>query len=398
MPYAINNPPDVIKDLPKHAQEIWIAAYNSAYEQYEKDEAKAAATAWAAVKHSYKQDKDGNWVKLEESTLETVDIDDVEILAVGKWKGSKEVNITKDAIPAFVSSFNELTTNPKLNYEPPVKLGHDENQKLLQADGYPAAGWISSLKAKGDILVASFKSVPKKLGGLIKAGAYKKVSAEFYQDYEIGGKKYPWVLRAVSLLGADVPAVKTIADIQALYSEQNEPEPVIIFTELIAVKPEVTPAAASETSKNIETEVGMEKQLRELLKLDEKADVLATVKALIEKSNGAVSLSEHQSTLAEVTTLKAKIAEGERDKRVANAINAGKITPAQKTWAEKYALSDPEGFDAFVVAAPRVIDLKEHGTEGNQPEEVQLTEAELKMAKELGVSKEALIKVKQSEK
>ncbi len=64
MPYTVDNPPDAIKGLPKHAIEIWVSAYNSAFEQYNGDEAKSAATAWAAVKMKYKQ-VDGNWVAKE---------------------------------------------------------------------------------------------------------------------------------------------------------------------------------------------------------------------------------------------------------------------------------------------------------------------------------------------
>ena len=61
MPYTMDKPPDAIKALPKHGKEIWIAAYNSAWDQYDGDEAKCAATAWAAVKNSYEKDGEGNW-------------------------------------------------------------------------------------------------------------------------------------------------------------------------------------------------------------------------------------------------------------------------------------------------------------------------------------------------
>ena len=64
MPYTVDNPPDAIKGLPEHAIEIWVSAYNSAFEQYDGDEAKSAGTAWAAVKMKYKQ-VDGNWVAKE---------------------------------------------------------------------------------------------------------------------------------------------------------------------------------------------------------------------------------------------------------------------------------------------------------------------------------------------
>ena len=65
MPYAPGSHPDVIKDLPAHAQTIWIAAFNSAYRAFEgsesEKEAAAFRVAWAAVRKKYKQDEDGTW-------------------------------------------------------------------------------------------------------------------------------------------------------------------------------------------------------------------------------------------------------------------------------------------------------------------------------------------------
>src|SRR3972149_9348735 len=182
MPYArISELPVQFNKLPDHAKEIAMNVINSALERDATEES-AFKQAWGAVKKSYKQDKEGNWVKLDE--LETVDIENVEILAVGKWHGvpsTKEYK--KKDLDELVRSFKALSSDEKLNYEPPLKLGHDENQKLLQKDGYPAAGWVRSLKRVGDKLVASLGDVPKKIGDIIKAGGYKKVSSEIYHDY-----------------------------------------------------------------------------------------------------------------------------------------------------------------------------------------------------------------------
>lgn len=64
MPYdKLSDLPDNVKDnLPKHAQEIFQAAFNSASEQYE-DESRQFATAWAAVENVYHKNDDGKWVK-----------------------------------------------------------------------------------------------------------------------------------------------------------------------------------------------------------------------------------------------------------------------------------------------------------------------------------------------
>lgn len=73
MPYDnLDDLPDgVKKSLPKHAQEIYLAAYNNAWDQYEDPEARrgsasreevAHRVAWAAVKKEYKKDsKTGKW-------------------------------------------------------------------------------------------------------------------------------------------------------------------------------------------------------------------------------------------------------------------------------------------------------------------------------------------------
>lgn len=72
MPYETLGqlPKQVAENLPKHAQEIYKEAYNSAYQQYadpkDRDgdssrEETAHKVAWSAVKSSYEKDANGNW-------------------------------------------------------------------------------------------------------------------------------------------------------------------------------------------------------------------------------------------------------------------------------------------------------------------------------------------------
>lgn len=521
MPYTIDKPPEQIKALPKHAQEIWISAFNSAFEQYDKDEAKASATAWAAVKKDYKQDEEGNWVKLEED-METVDISNVEILAVGTWRGTPETKTyNRKDLDEVVKSFKELTGNKQLNYEPPIKLGHDAGQKLLQKDGYPAAGWISSLKRVGDKLVANIKEVPKKIGDIVKAGGYKKVSSEVYHEYEMGGKVYPLVLKAVSFLGGDIPAVKTLEDIVAQYGDSQEDQLDIVIYEMgeksevtfdelssgleewlskvedkikgkigapafrtfasevkgrlkamlaketqheeslqgkidqvrqayyaqtasiankeswvrdiyddaiivdtpagmfrlpftmneegvIAfdfdkqVKVELTYTPVPETDKETENkkEELMLKELREMYGLPEDAteeQVLEAAKGTKIKADSAHStLSEAEQVGKKVTELETRLAERDRDEVVTKAINAGKLVPAQREWAEEYALKDPQGFAAFVEAQPKVVSLGEIGT-SEDTEVTELSGTDKSVASQLGLSDEAMTEEKKLE-
>lgn len=160
---------------------------------------------------AYKQAQ-AAWDAEEGLTLDTRTIEGVEILRVGKWNGRE---YTHNMLQDMVDAFNEL----KLVYEPPGKLGHDKDQDLLQSDGYPAAGWVSSLKKASDRLIADFKDVPAKLAELIDAGAYKKRSSEVWFNMTFQGNTYPTVLKAVSWLGADAPAVSGMSDIFDMYTD-----------------------------------------------------------------------------------------------------------------------------------------------------------------------------------
>lgn len=73
MPYqSIEDLPESVRShFPKHAQEIYLAAFNSAWNEYKdpdercgdesRDEA-AHKVAWAAVKHQYQKDeRTGRW-------------------------------------------------------------------------------------------------------------------------------------------------------------------------------------------------------------------------------------------------------------------------------------------------------------------------------------------------
>jgi cation transport regulator len=66
MPYDnLSDLPDSVRNnLPKHAQEIYKEAFNSAEEQYG-EESRAHRVAWSAVENKYEKNEKGNWVSKE---------------------------------------------------------------------------------------------------------------------------------------------------------------------------------------------------------------------------------------------------------------------------------------------------------------------------------------------
>lgn len=102
--------------------------------------------------------------------------------------------------------------------EPPViavkmSPGHEDDESLLLRTDIPALGWIKRVYREGTKLYADADQVPDVFANLVKSGAYRKISAEIYTDFEVRGRKYGNVLRRVGVLGGEVPQVKTLKDI-----------------------------------------------------------------------------------------------------------------------------------------------------------------------------------------
>lgn len=135
---------------------------------------------------------------------------DAEILAPGEWSGSVggKIQITPDHIEQAVNNFRALQDV----LDVALKFGHNNEQKLT--DGQPAIGWVSDMWVKSGKLMAKFSDMPEIVYEAIKAKRYKNVSIEAMNGVSHKGKDYGFVLSAVALLGADIPAVNTLNDLQ----------------------------------------------------------------------------------------------------------------------------------------------------------------------------------------
>lgn len=116
----------------------------------------------------------------------------VEIFRVGTWNGEK---FTDSDLNDIVAAF------PKQGYRVPIKLGHKESS------GDKAFGWVSSIRKQGDKLVADLADLPVKVYEAIKARAYDAVSSEIFSNLRRGDAVFKRALKAVALLGSEIPAV-----------------------------------------------------------------------------------------------------------------------------------------------------------------------------------------------
>lgn len=110
---------------------------------------------------------------------------------------------------------------------------------------------------------------------------------------------------------------------------------------------------------------------------------LATLRSSVESLSTQLATEKVRGDAAE-QTLKTTEAKA----KVEALVRAGKLVPAQRAWAEALALKDPEGFEGFAQAAPRIVELdRVHGgqapdTPSDDPnEEATRRVAELRAAR-----------------
>jgi hypothetical protein len=121
-----------------------------------------------------------------------MDIRDVEIFRTGTWNGDE---YTEKDLDDMVEAFD------KAGYRPPVKLGHSDQV------GEPAYGWVDAIRRVGDRLVADFMDLPQSIYEAIRDRRYDAVSSEIFFNLKRGGEKFRRALKAVALLGAEIPGV-----------------------------------------------------------------------------------------------------------------------------------------------------------------------------------------------
>jgi hypothetical protein len=162
----------------------------------------------------------------------TFSLPDVEVFRAGNYRGR---SYSVADLDDMVRNFRRLHGLVR----PTAVIGHEEYQPLtaglrgagqsfrdryatsLSNTGIPAVGWVIGLRRKGLALHADFDRVPRVVRDLILAGAYATVSSEVYHRPPEGcthlarGK----VLRRVAFLGGELPHLKSLPEVAALYSD-----------------------------------------------------------------------------------------------------------------------------------------------------------------------------------
>lgn len=250
----------------------------------------------------------------------------VEIFAPGRWNGMDFVTADLDGIVAAFKALGDLI-------KVPLKLGHNEEQQVT--DGQPALGWVDDVwvEPKGEDgkpkLMARFVDLPKVMLDAITKKLFRTISIELVMDAKHGGKTYDNVLTAVAILGADMPAVNTLADLTAFMS-RNPLAGDVVFGRVATFTAIGADSSNANGSPNMDELEKAQKRAAELeadnLKLKGENAEFKTTQEANTKAADALKITNHRAVLT-----------GLFDK----AVEDKKILPAQReTFIKVFALDD----------------------------------------------------------
>lgn len=210
MPWTKEAPPDVAKNWSDAEKSKCVAAGNTALRDGKKEEEAIFACIAAAGKANMSR----------EETL------DVEIMRAGTWYGT---GCPKDGCKFTEEDLHDMVTNFQIlkdEHKAPLKRGHAVEV------GDVALGWVNDLWVEGDKLIGKFADMPSVVREAIRKKLFRKVSIEAMRNVMIGGKKLKgWVLDAVALLGAEIPAVSGLKDLDTYLAARSfEHGPVAMFS------------------------------------------------------------------------------------------------------------------------------------------------------------------------
>jgi phage I-like protein len=294
----------------------------------------------------------------------------IALAMLGTWyKGKQKIAITKAMLADVVANFRKRGTG-----EVAIDYDHAIEFAAGAGDPVPAAGWIKSIDDAPDNSGVLWGSVEwtERAAEMIRKREYKYLSPVIdprVRDNKTGDPQ-GWTLTSAALTNTPVlQELPAIAMSEAGWSrgdagkEQNDVKKVILADRVART----VRVVADDDTESVLTVEGLEAPPA-VLRLSE-------VKRGAEGLFDFASLDMGGDRLVASEVVRAMLVQGE----LGAAVEKGLITPAQRPFYEKMALSDLPAFRALVSTMKPVVDLKEHGigSSGEGLSELQKVEAQL---------------------
>lgn len=263
----------------------------------------------------------------EEQVNQVTLTSEMHVVPVGKWDHPAygEMEITTDAIKKFVENFRA-----KIRLDLPITAGHDTG---MSGGELPAIGWFKELVDKGVNGLYAFVEWTDEGKRLIRDGAFKYFSPEFYQVYEDpeSRQKYEFVLVGGAL--TNKPYFKEL-------------EPVVAFSEEVIIN-----QFNLKENKNMDLKTILAKKADELS---------AEEKAFVIEHKAELSAEESEAFKSVIETPAAETAE-EKAAREQKEAEDAKAAQDAKEAANVAAGLNPDGTPKEVSASEKgkVVTLSE---------------------------------------
>lgn len=276
-----------------------------------------------------------------------------------------DFTVDAESVSSIIAEFKKQGNDMVIDYE-------HQTQKGIEA---PAGGWVKELEDRGQDGLWARIEWTEKARGYIKNKEYR-----YFSPVVLVRKSDSKAITLLSIGLTNLPAMSGMRPIVNKFgNEFKEDDGMEFIKELstvLGLDTGLTEQQVIDAVKVLkEAKIPpVHKEVLDLLDLKEDAslDIIKGKVISLKNPAGYVKAEEFKA-------LSDRLAMRDRDELVTLALNAGKISPAQKGWAEEYALKDPTGFKAFVEAAPQVVPLQQIASAAAQvnrgpvPDDVQLS-------------------------
>jgi len=306
----------------------------------------------------------------------------VEIFAIGQWNG---MDFEKEDLNMMAAAFNSLKDVHKV----PLKMGHNDEQPFT--DGQPALGWVAEVWVDKTKLMAKFIDIPEVVFTAMQNKLYKHVSVELDMGVEHKGNYYSWVLSGVALLGADIPAVNTLADLTSFMGKEEKlpfkKRVVFTATSIETKDEEITMADESEDIKTLKAQLAASQASNEKLVTTNQA--LESNKIETKVKFAAIEAAEaHRKGVEERSLLEKRLNGMVQEKKIAPFTRTELLNGYDQAEDKATILFSVETLEKTIDANPayfgaeqaRLKANNEKHEEGQRPDEVVLERTHKYMA------------------
>lgn len=393
--------PDAVKALPEHAQQIFMAAFNSAFEQYEGDpsdakamegkEEKCFAIAWAAVKNKYEKKgrqpsfrlgepsssereasgpEGDEWVKIEAKNIIPVfALKEIASDAPSEFQllPDGEIELEGD-LPAFLDQeAADLILQRQAKRKKDIVIDY-EHQTLKDVQA-PASGWIKKLIYKGKEGLWAVVEWTNRGKEYIQAKEYRYFSPVMWireRDRKVVGIDQVALTNApvinnlqpiVAKLGAKQESDSRLDDEENL--QQKGKEEKLMLEKLKKLLGLAADAAEAKVEEAVQLLVNKVKSSETIVACKEVLEAVgakaeATKDEVIQIVASLKAPADVAKTLSlEVADLRKQLQEIKQTDLVQLALKEGKTSPEEiDKWGRDLALKSPEQFKLIVLSRP----------------------------------------------